>query len=189
MCAHAVLGSPQILRGYISKPDWTALFALGEGYMIYVPWDSSLVWHLLTFWQPAWQPIASRRVCFSRGRMPDLIGRPPAYQSDMLTIRLPLPASYQTTITSIKLTASKSNVEQLLLWIHAIRLNLPKNRNNSLFKFSSTVLSLFYHCFIIIVDLCCQMQTLSMNTITYCHKTHHWSLMQTQKQTLSVNTA
>ena len=35
-----------------------ALFELSGGIcvMLHVPWDSSLVWHLLTSWQPAWQP-------------------------------------------------------------------------------------------------------------------------------------
>ena len=45
-----------------------------------------------TCWWPAWQPITSPHVCFSRGRMPDLIGRPPAYRSDMLTTQLLRPA-------------------------------------------------------------------------------------------------
>ena len=31
--------------------------------------DSPLVWHLLTSWQPSWQPSHSLHVC-SRGRMP-----------------------------------------------------------------------------------------------------------------------
>ena len=26
-----------------------------EAYMLYVPWDSPLVWHLPTSWEPAWQ--------------------------------------------------------------------------------------------------------------------------------------
>ena len=30
---------------------------LAEVYMMYVPWDSPLVQHLSTSWQPAWQPI------------------------------------------------------------------------------------------------------------------------------------
>ena len=47
-----------------------------------------------TWWRPAWQPIASPHVCFSRGRMPDSIGRPPAYRSDVLTTRPPRPAYY-----------------------------------------------------------------------------------------------
>ena len=27
---------------------------LAEAYVLHVPWDSPLVWHLLTSWQPAW---------------------------------------------------------------------------------------------------------------------------------------
>ena len=38
-------------------------------------------------------------------------------------------------------------------------------------------------------DLYHQMQMLSMNTVTCCHRTHSWRLTQTQTQTLSVNKA
>ena len=36
----------------------SALFELSRGICVtlHVPWDSPLVWHLLTSWQPAWQP-------------------------------------------------------------------------------------------------------------------------------------
>ena len=36
----------------------SALFELSRGIRVtlHIPWDSSLVWHLLTSWQPAWQP-------------------------------------------------------------------------------------------------------------------------------------
>ena len=30
--------------------------SLAEAYVLHVPWDSPLVQHLLTSWQPAWQP-------------------------------------------------------------------------------------------------------------------------------------
>ena len=33
---------------------WVSSFA--EAYLSHVPWDSLLVWHLLTSWWPAWQP-------------------------------------------------------------------------------------------------------------------------------------
>ena len=29
---------------------------LAEVYILHIPWDSPLVWHLPTSWQPAWQP-------------------------------------------------------------------------------------------------------------------------------------
>ena len=38
---------------WVSKPEWTALFA--ETYMMYIPWHSPLVKHLLTSWLPPWQ--------------------------------------------------------------------------------------------------------------------------------------
>ena len=36
----------------------SALFELSRGIrvMLHIPWDSPLVWHLLTSWWPAWQP-------------------------------------------------------------------------------------------------------------------------------------
>ena len=36
----------------------SALFELSGGIcvMLHIPWDSPLVWHLPTSWQPAWQP-------------------------------------------------------------------------------------------------------------------------------------
>ena len=40
---------------WVSKPEWAALFELAEMYLLHVPWESPLVWHLPTFWQPAWQ--------------------------------------------------------------------------------------------------------------------------------------
>ena len=39
-----------------SKPDGQPYLYLAEVYMLHVPWDSPLVRHLLTSWQPAWQP-------------------------------------------------------------------------------------------------------------------------------------
>ena len=44
---------------WVSKPEWATLFAHGEAYVLHVPWDSPLVWHLLTSWQPTWQPSHS----------------------------------------------------------------------------------------------------------------------------------
>ena len=44
---------------WISKPEWAALFTLGGGVHVTHPWNSPLVWHLPTSWQPAWQPLCS----------------------------------------------------------------------------------------------------------------------------------
>ena len=41
---------------WVSKPEWATLFELVEVYMLHVPWDSPLVWHLPTSWWPVWQP-------------------------------------------------------------------------------------------------------------------------------------
>ena len=49
---------------------------LAEAYVMYVPRDSPLVWHLPTSWWAAWQLISSPHAYFSRVRMPDSIGRP-----------------------------------------------------------------------------------------------------------------
>ena len=47
-----------------SKPEWAALFALGRGFVMYVPCNSALVQQLLTSWRPAWQPSRSHpRTC------------------------------------------------------------------------------------------------------------------------------
>ena len=63
---------------WVSKSKWVIFLHLAEVYVIYVPWDSPLVWHLPISLQPAWQPVASPHTCFSRGRMMDSIRRPPA---------------------------------------------------------------------------------------------------------------
>ena len=40
---------------WVSRPEWAALFILGRGIydviIQYVPWDSTLMWHLLTSWK------------------------------------------------------------------------------------------------------------------------------------------
>ena len=35
---------------WVSKPEWEALFALTEAYVLHTPWDSTLVWNLLNSW-------------------------------------------------------------------------------------------------------------------------------------------
>ena len=51
---HLFYTSDDVFR--VSKPKWTVLFVFGRGiHLIHVPWDSPLVWHLLTSWQPALQ--------------------------------------------------------------------------------------------------------------------------------------
>ena len=49
---------------------------------------------------PAWQPITSPHACFSRGRMPDPIGRPQTYRSDVPTTRSPRPAVWDLLLLS-----------------------------------------------------------------------------------------
>ena len=39
---------------WVSKPEWEALFTLGRDICLQIPWDSHLVQHLLTSWQPSW---------------------------------------------------------------------------------------------------------------------------------------
>ena len=48
-----------------------------EVLVIYILWDTPLVWHLPISLQQAWQPVASPHACFSRSRMQVSIGRPP----------------------------------------------------------------------------------------------------------------
>ena len=51
---------------WVSKPEWSwiqsqsgqAYLHLAKVYMMYLPWDSPLVWHLPTSWWPAWRPVA-----------------------------------------------------------------------------------------------------------------------------------
>ena len=62
-----------------------------------------------------------------------------------------------------------------------------KQRANLTFKPSSHLTSA--SAFAFFFDLCYQMQTLNMNTTIYCHRTHSWSLMQTQTQKFGVNKA
>ena len=78
--------SDDVSSGFQSQSGQPYLH-LVEAYVIYVPRDSPLVQHLLTSWWPAWQLITSLHLCFSRGRMLDSIGTPPAYWSDVLTTR------------------------------------------------------------------------------------------------------
>ena len=46
--------SGDIFSGFQSQSRQPYLY-LAEVYMLRIPWDSPLVWHLLTSWQPAWQ--------------------------------------------------------------------------------------------------------------------------------------
>ena len=48
---------------WVSKPEWPTLFTEAE--VMYIPWDLPLVWHLLTSWWPAWQPVAIPDICVS----------------------------------------------------------------------------------------------------------------------------
>ena len=44
---------------WASKPEWAALFTLGGGVHVFIPWNSPLVQHLITSRQPVWQPSCS----------------------------------------------------------------------------------------------------------------------------------
>ena len=70
--------SDDICSGFQSQSGQPYLH-WAEAYVIYIP----LVRHLLTSWRLAWQPIASPHAYFIRGRIPDWIGRPPAYRSPL----------------------------------------------------------------------------------------------------------
>ena len=38
---------------WVLKPEWAAIFMLAGAYVLYIPSDSPLLWHLLTSWWPA----------------------------------------------------------------------------------------------------------------------------------------
>ena len=69
--------------GDVSKPEWAALFALGRDihYIHSLRFASGVT--IAKLLAASMAPHA----CFSRGRMPDSIGRPPAYRSHVITTR------------------------------------------------------------------------------------------------------
>ena len=84
---------------WVSKPEWVLPYShLAEAYVIYVPWDSPLVRHLLLVYTAsiAVSRLPHMRVSAEVG-CGDLNRRPPARQSDVLPTRPRRPTTLKFT--------------------------------------------------------------------------------------------
>ena len=64
--------------------------------------------------------LLSQHVCFSRGRMPDLNHRPPAWQADALTTRPQRPGFSQESLLCVQILPTCSLV--FALWIVSVQI-------------------------------------------------------------------